>query len=58
MKKYHKIIRGIEIIADIQLQLQNIVQLAKVINNQLVEIKTTILQVSGVYKTQMVLWNT
>jgi len=32
MKKYHKIIREIEIMADIQLQLQNIVKLAEVAN--------------------------
>ena len=32
MKKYYRIIRGLETIADIQLQLQNIVQLAKVTN--------------------------
>ena len=35
--------------ADIQLQLQNIVWLAKVANTQLAEIKTTILQASDVY---------
>jgi len=51
-KKYHKIIRGLETIADIQLQLQNIVQLAEVTNTQLAEIKTTILQASDVYKIQ------
>ena len=38
--------------ADIQLQLQNIVQLAKVTNTQLVEIETTILRASDVYRIQ------
>ena len=32
MKKYHKIIREIETMANIQLQLQNIVKLAEVAN--------------------------
>jgi len=52
MKKYYKIIKGLETMIDIQLQLQNIVQLAKVTNTQLVEIKTTILQASDAYKMQ------
>ena len=39
--------------ADIQLQLQNIVKLAKIANIQLVEIEITILQASEAYKTQM-----
>ena len=38
---------------NIQLQLQNIVKLAKIMNTQLAEIETTILQVSDSYKTQM-----
>ena len=42
MKKYHKIIQGIETMANIQLQLQNIVKLAEVANTQLIEIETTI----------------
>ena len=42
IKKYHKIIQGLETIADIQLQLQNIVKLA--------DIKTTLLQASKNYK--------
>jgi len=33
IKKYHKIIQGLETIADIQLQLQNIVKLADAANN-------------------------
>jgi len=48
-KKYYKIIRELETMADIQLQLQNIVWLAKVANTQLAEIKTTILQASDIY---------
>ena len=48
-KKYYKIIRELETMADIQLQLQNIVWLAKLANTQLVEIKTTILQASNIY---------
>ena len=43
MKKYHRIIRGLETLANIQHQLQNIIQLAKVANTQLAEIETTIL---------------
>ena len=42
-KKYHKIIQGIETMADVQLQLQNIINLAEVANIQMVEIETTIL---------------
>ena len=53
MKKYHKIIQGNETMADIQLQLQNIIKLAKVANMQLAEIKITILQASEVYRTQI-----
>jgi len=53
MKKYYKIIWGIETIAEIQLQLQNIVKLAEVANTQLVEMGTTILQASNIYRTQI-----
>ena len=52
IKKYYRIIREIETMANIQLQLQNIIKLAKIVNTQLVEIKTTILQASDSYKTQ------
>ena len=45
-KKYHKIIQELEIIADIQLQPQNIIKLANTANNQLVDIKTTLLSAS------------
>ena len=51
MKKYHKIIQGIETMANIQLQLQNIIKLAEVANTQLAEIETSILQASDDYKT-------
>ena len=40
--------------ADIQLQLQNIVKLAEVANIQLAKIKITILQASNIYIIQMV----
>ena len=39
IKKYYKIIKGLKTIADIQLQLQNIVWLAKVANTQFVKVK-------------------
>ena len=39
--------------ADIQCQLQNIITLADVANTQLAEIKTTILQASDIYRTQI-----
>jgi len=39
--------------ADIQLQLQNIIKLAEVTNTQLAEIETTILQASETYKMQI-----
>jgi len=50
IEKYHKIIQGLETIVDIQLQLQNIVKLANAANNQLTDIKTTLLQASKNYK--------
>ena len=52
MRKYYKIIRGLETMFNIQYQLQNIIQLAEVANTQLVEIGTTILQVSDTHKIQ------
>ena len=52
-KKYHRIIQGIKTIADIQLQLQNIIKLAEIANTQLAEIETNILQASDVYKIQI-----
>jgi len=51
-RKYYKIIRGLETMVNIQLQLQNIIQLAKVTNTQLAEVEITILQVSDMYKIQ------
>ena len=39
--------------ADIQIQLQNIIKLVEVMNVQLAEIKANILQASDIYKTQM-----
>ena len=40
--------------ADIQIQLQNIIKLTEVANTQLAEIKTIILQASNSYRTQNV----
>ena len=51
-KKHYKIIKEIKTIANIQIQLQNIVKLVKVANMQLAEIETTILRESGKYRTQ------
>jgi len=53
MKKYHKIIWGLETIADIQLQLQNIVKLADTMKNQLTYIENTLLQASKDHKIQI-----
>jgi len=53
MKKYHKIIQKLETMADIQLQIQNIIKLADTENNQLVDIETTLLQTKETYKTQI-----
>jgi len=39
--------------ANIQIQIQNIIKLAQVANTQLAEIETTILQVSKIYKTHI-----
>ena len=39
--------------ANIQLQVQNIIKLAEVTNTQLAEIKTTILQASHSHRTQI-----
>jgi len=53
MKKYHKIIQGLEIIANLQLQIQNLVKLADIANNQLANIKTILLQTREIYKIQI-----
>ena len=53
IKKYYKIIWGLETIADIQLQIQNIIKLADTANNQLANIETTLLQTEEIYKTQI-----
>ena len=52
-KKYHRVIQGLEIMANIWLQVQNIVKLANIANNQLADIKTTLLQTRKIYKTQI-----
>ena len=53
MKKYHKIIQGLEIIANLQLQIQNLVKLADIANNQLANIKTILLQTREIHKIQI-----
>jgi len=52
-KKYHRIIQGLETMANIWLQVQNIVKLANIANNQLANIKTTLLQTGEIHKTQI-----
>ena len=39
--------------ADLQLKIQNLVRLADVANNQLVDIKIVLLQTEGTYKMQI-----
>jgi len=39
--------------ADIQLQIQNLVKLANIVNNQLADIETTLLQTREMYKVQI-----
>ena len=53
MKKYYKIIQELETIADIQLQIQDIVKQADVVDNQLVDIETILLQAGKTYKIQV-----
>ena len=50
MKKYHKIIWRLEIIADIQIQIQDLIKLANAVNNQLANIGTVLLQASETHK--------
>jgi len=47
MKKYYKIIYEIERMVDVQMQLQNVMKLAKEANTQIMEIKSTILQANN-----------
>ena len=49
--KYHKIIWGLETIADIQLKIQNIIKLADIANSQLADIETGLLQIGETHKT-------
>ena len=51
MRKYHKIIWELETIADIQLQIQNIIKLADITNSQLADIETSLLQIGETDKT-------
>jgi len=48
-RKYHKMIQRFETMANIQLQIQNLVKLADVANNQLEDIKTILLQTREAY---------
>ena len=54
MKKYYKIIQGIERMVNMQIQLQNIMKLAEEANIQITEIEFTILQTSNNYQMQTV----
>lgn len=42
-KKYYKIIQGLETMVDFQLQIQNLIKIVDPANNQLADIKTTLL---------------
>ena len=53
MKKCYKIIQELETTADIQLQIQDIIKQADTVNNQLVDIKTILLQAEKTYKIQV-----
>ena len=53
IKKYYKIIWGLKTITDVQLQLQNIIKLVDAANNQLADIKTTLLQIGEIHKIQI-----
>ena len=53
MKKCYKIIQGLETIADIQLQIQDIIKQADTVDNQLADIKTILLQAGKTYKMQI-----
>ena len=52
-KKYHKIIQGLEIMVDIQLQIQNITKLTDTANNQLADIETILLKIGETYRIQI-----
>ena len=53
MKKCYKIIQELETTVDIQLQIQDIIKQADTVNNQLVDIKTILLQAEKTYKIQV-----
>ena len=53
MKKYYKIIQELETMANIQLQIQNIIKLANTPNNQLADIKTILLEMEEIHKIQI-----
>jgi len=53
MKNYYKIIQELETMANIQLQIQNIIKLANTPNNQLADIKTILLEMEEIHKMQI-----
>ena len=53
MKRYYKIIQELETMVDIQLQIQDIVKQANVVDNQLVDIETILLQAGKIHKIQV-----
>ena len=53
MKKYHKIIQGLETMANIQLQIQDIIKQADTVNNQLADIEIILLQAKEIYKIEI-----
>ena len=53
MKKYHKIIQGLETMANIQLQIQDIIKQANTVNNQLADIEIILLQAKEIYKIEI-----
>ena len=53
MKKCYKIIQELETTVDIQLQIQDIIKQADTVNNQLVDIKTILLQAGKTYNIQV-----
>ena len=53
MKKHYKIIWGLETMADFQLQIQNLVKITDIAKNQLINIKTVLLQSGKTHRTQI-----
>ena len=53
IKKHYKIIWELETMADFQLQIQNLVKIVDIANNQLIDIKTVLLQSGETHRTQI-----